>query len=148
MSQEDHSPFNSVLAAQEELGRACRALAHRCEAARGEQEEETCLAAVLDLLASVAGTQRLDPAHRAEVARLAGQGAPESAVLTLIPADATVTGARLSDGTCIAQVILAAPCRAATPQGAHARGADSLAMAWLGAYLRALATGCPPSRGA
>lgn len=64
---------------------------------------------------------------------LADSGAFESAAVALIPRDAIFTGGRLKDGSFVAQVILDGGV------GAHSREAQSLAMAWIAALLRAFA---------
>jgi len=84
----------------------------------------------------------MDEAALARAARFASCGAFESSVLALVPHSATVTGGRLASGTAIAQVVLSSRA------GAHSRRADSLAMAWLAALLRACDQGGEGREGA
>jgi hypothetical protein len=69
-------------------------------------------------------------------------GANESAALALMPSTATFTGGRLADGAVIAQVVLGATA------AAHSREARWLAMAWLAALLRAVASQIEANSGA
>lgn len=66
------------------------------------------------------------------VARLVEAEAFESAAIALLPQSAIYSGGRMKDGSFIAQVI---PEGSA---GAHSREAQSLAMAWIAALLRAM----------
>lgn len=76
------------------------------------------------------------------ISRLVDSGAFESAAIALIPRTAIYTGGRMKDGSFVAQVI---PEDSA---GAHSRQAQSLAMAWLAALLRALARQSAEAKGA
>ena len=114
-----------------QLGEELLALATECESdIPGGQQP--CLSAVLDLIKR--GGRKwighVGDADRAE--RLASAGAFESAVLSLIPESATVTGGRLANGEVVAQVVLSSKA------AAHSRKAGTLGMAWLAAYLQAL----------
>ena len=73
---------------------------------------------------------------------LVDSGAFESAAIAMIPRTAIYTGGRMKDGSFVAQVI---PENSA---GAHSRQAQSLAMAWLAALLRALARQSAEAKGA
>lgn len=70
---------------------------------------------------------------RVRVLDLARSGAPESAVLALMPPNSAFTAGRMHNGAIIAQVVLEAG------NGDHSREARWLAMAWLAALLRAVA---------
>lgn len=76
------------------------------------------------------------------ISLLVDSGAFESAAIALIPQTAIFTGGRMTDGSFVAQVI---PENSA---GAHSRNAQSLAMAWLAALLRALARQSAEAKGA
>jgi len=113
------------------LGEKLLALATECES-DNPNVQQRCLAAALDLIKR--GGQRwgdhMGNADRA--ARFAAAGAFESAVLSLIPGSASLTGGRLANGEVVAQVVLSSEA------GAHSRKVRTLSMAWLAAYLRAL----------
>lgn len=97
------------------------------------QHQHLHLSAALEALAPI--YPALFPNGMAMIERataFARVGAAESAVLALIPPDATFTGARLGDASAIAQVVLAPEI------GAHSRGGTVIAMAWLAALLRAV----------
>lgn len=107
-------------------------LADRCERAV-HQDQGDCLREALGLIASLhPQLPTHTPASLERALVYTHLGACESAVLSLMPMAATYTGARLEDGTVIAQVAL-------TPEiSAHSRKGQVLAMAWLAALLRAL----------
>ena len=106
-------------------------LATECERASGSAQMQ-CLSAAIELIARSSQKWPDLVADTDRAARLAAAGALESAVMSLIPETATLTGARLADGTVVAQVVLSASA------AAHSRKARTLAMAWLAACLRAL----------
>lgn len=113
------------------LGEELLALATECES-NSPGAQQPYLSAALDLIKR-GGREWLDHVGDADrAARLASATAFESAVLTLIPESATVTGGRLANGEVVAQVVLSSKA------GAHSRKAGTLGMAWLAAYLRAL----------
>ena len=76
------------------------------------------------------------------IAMLVDSGAFESAAIALMPRTSTFNGGRLQNGTFVAQVILEGSA------GAHSRQAQSLAMAWLAALLRAFARQAAEAKGA
>lgn len=76
------------------------------------------------------------------IAMLVDSGAYESAAIALIPRTATFSGGRMNDGSFAAQVVLEGSV------GAHSRDANSLAMAWLSALLRAFGRQSAEARGA
>lgn len=97
------------------------------------------------ILGEIASPQTEDEGGRLSAAFdwigiLADSGAFESAAVALIPRDAIFTGGRLKDGSFVAQVILDGGI------GAHSREAQSLAMAWIAALLRAFARQAVESR--
>jgi len=110
------------------------ALADRCEALCAD-EQRLGFERTLRTLGQVALAPEGMPADSDSlwVSLLADSGAYESAALALLPPKAVFSGGRLLDGRYVAQVEL--PSGA----GAHSREANSLAMAWLAALLRALA---------
>jgi hypothetical protein len=112
------------------LATAIREMADACENAAPDQEA-SMLTGIADLLARQGGQlgEHISVVRPTFNALLAA-GACESAILALIPSGAVFTGGRLSDGTCIAQVVLAGR------SGAHSRNAKTLPLAWAAALLR------------
>lgn len=113
------------------LGEELLALATECES-DSPGAQQPCLSAVLDLIKRGGRKWLAHVGDADRAAQLASGGAFESAVLSLIPESATVTGGRLANGEVVAQVVLSSKA------GAHSRKAGTLGMAWLAAYLRAL----------
>lgn len=135
---QQHNPIGSAaprVAAPAQTAAVLRELARRAEQAGFDQQADFITAA-LDALAEP--YECLFPGAlarcRLSVPPLVQAGAPESAVLTLLPSRASFTCGRMHDGRVIAQVL---------PDGVtgdHSRDARWLAMAWLAALLRAIAT--------
>ena len=122
------------LAAPDQSVAILRELARRSEAAGFGQQAEFIDAALEALAEPYAGLFHVSSEDWQErVRHLAMVGAPESAVLALMPQGATYSAGRMTDGTIIAQVVLGSDA------GDHSRNARWLAMAWLAALLRAVA---------
>ena len=111
---------------------ALAALADRCERLAPDDQRLGFERALRLLADSGLGPDAASSEDDLWVALLADSGAFESAVLAMFPPQATYSGARLPDGTFMAQVVLPSGV------GAHSRRAKALAMAWLAALLRAL----------
>lgn len=135
----------------------------QAETTPGSEADKRHIAAELRRLAAI--TEQAAPAEQAQClssatapvcAGLAAKGTPlpdaaqelatrhmlsgawESAILALIPANASVTGGRLADGMVIGQVLLEGQA------GRHSRRAQTLALAWLTALLTSLADSLSP----
>jgi hypothetical protein len=111
-------------------------LAVACEGA-GPDLQLACFTAAHRQLAATGHSAGIDEQMIVRSARFAAVDAFESAALALVPGAAGVTGARLADGTVIAQIVLSPWA------SAHSRQARLLPMAWLAALLRAVEQRAP-----